>query len=107
MAFKFKSQATSDLLMLSAHAQALLQHIGKSAEGSGILTPQEMPAALATLKALPGDEPSAEEAQAKSDESAQDQGPAEGMVSLRQRAWPLVQMIERAHAADKPIVWGV
>jgi hypothetical protein len=106
MAFKFKSQATSDLLMLSAHAQALLQHIGKSAEGSGILTPQEMPAALATLKALPGDEPPAD-AQSKPDEPEQEAGPSDGAVSLRQRAWPLVQMIERAHAADKPIVWGV
>jgi diguanylate cyclase (GGDEF)-like protein len=28
-------------------------------------------------------------------------------VSLRRRVWPMVQMLERAHAASEPIVWGV
>ena len=28
-------------------------------------------------------------------------------ISLRQRAWPLVEMIRRAQAADPPITWGV
>jgi hypothetical protein len=28
-------------------------------------------------------------------------------VTLRQRAWPLVEMMKRAHAEDQDIVWGV
>ena len=28
-------------------------------------------------------------------------------VSLRLRAWPVIQMLEQAHAADKPSVWAV
>ena len=28
-------------------------------------------------------------------------------VSLRQRVWPLVEMLRRAQRADVPIVWGV
>ena len=28
-------------------------------------------------------------------------------VSLRQRAWPFVEMMKCAQAADVPIVWGV
>jgi len=104
MTFKFKSQATSDLLMLSAHAQALLQHIGKSTDAKGILTPQEMPAALTALKSLPGDEDAAEPTTPR---DGQDEPPDEAAVDLRRRAWPLIQMIEAAQAAKEPIVWGV
>lgn len=105
MTFKFKSQATSDLLMLSAHAQALLQHIGKPADAKGILTPEEMPAALSALKSLPGEEASAEPPASQED---QDDKPDEAaVVDLRRRAWPLIQMIETAQAAKEPIVWGV
>ena len=105
MTFKFKSQATGDLLMLSAHAQALLQRIGKSPDPKGILTPEEMPAALAALKSLPGDEPLAEDASAEKDDD--DEQLEATVVDLRRRAWPLVQMIEAAQAAKEPIVWGV
>ena len=32
-------------------------------------------------------------------------GKPEG-ISLRQRAWPLVEMMRRALAENQPIVWG-
>lgn len=107
MSVKFKSQATEDLLMLQAHAQQVLQLIGKDAAHSGILEPRDMPAALATLRDLP--EPSAqvdEVAPAPQDEDELEPAPTDG-ISLRKRAWPFVQMIERAQAANQPIVWGV
>lgn len=107
MAFKFRSQATEDLLMLQAHAQQVLQLIGKDAAGSGILTPQDMPAALATLRALPEPNAQVDEASAAAqDEDDKEPAPGES-VSLRKRAWPFVQMIERAQLANQPIVWGV
>lgn len=107
MAFKFKSQATEDLLMLHAHAQQVLQLIGKDAAHSGILEPQDMPAALATLKALPEPANQVDDTgPASLEEDEQEPAPTEG-ISLRKRAWPLVQMIERAQAARQPIVWGV
>jgi len=43
-------------------------------------------------------------------EALNDDGAAEADsddVSLRQRAWPLVEMMKRAQDADVPIVWGV
>jgi hypothetical protein len=109
---KFKSQATGDLVMVQAHASAVLRLLGKSAEGQGILVPEDMPAALATLKALP-DQDDRKAAQAdlsgEPDEGQPSIEPTfqDEAVSLRHRAWPLVQMIERALAEGKPIVWGV
>ena len=28
-------------------------------------------------------------------------------VGLRQRLWPMVEMLRRAHAPGEPVVWGV
>ena len=113
MPITFKSQATGDLLMLQASAEALLSLLDKNASEPGILEPKDMPAALAVLKGLPADEPEpAQEATADTaDEGgaspATDPAFADEPVTLRQRAWPLVRMIERALADNKPIVWGV
>ena len=48
---KFKSQATGDLVMVQATAQAVLQLLGKSADGPGIIEPADMPQALRILRA--------------------------------------------------------
>lgn len=116
MPVTFKSQATGPLLMLSAHAEALLQVLGKNAAAAGILEVTDMPAALVALRALdpvaPSDAPDAGSesrhgAPDPDEAPVQDSGFADEAVSLRQRAVPLIRMIEQAHAGGKPIVWGV
>lgn len=105
----FKSKASGDLWMVSAHAQALLDGLNKRGDAAGILRVEEMAAALATLKALP------DEAPPDSDLDPEDEGadgsrqpaPEGDGVSLRKRAWPLIRMIEQSLAAQEPIVWGV
>ena len=106
MPITFKSKATGDLIMLTAHAGALLGRIGKSVSGAGILTVPEMPAALKVLKNL---DDGAQEERTRAAQAANDE-PVDAMdeqVSLRKRAVPLVRMIEEAHASGEPIVWGV
>lgn len=102
MPITFKSQADADLVMVSAHAQALLQALGKSPEGPGILELPDMPAAVALLEGLSDEGPVLEGL----DEEAREVL-AEQFVSLKKRAWPLVQMIRRAQAEEVPVVWGV
>ena len=115
MSITFKSQATGDLFMVQAHAESLLKLLGKAPAAKGIIEPKDMPAALQILRAL-GDEVSEDEAaRAAARAREEDQGEDDQRepdfqgerVSLRLRAWPLIQMLEQAHAADKPIVWGV
>ena len=71
------------------------------------VVPRQMPAAIAALERAVHDE---EEARRRAEAEAAAEGralpPAKG-VGLRQRVWPLVDMLRRAHAADKDIVWGV
>ena len=117
MPVTFKSQATGNLVMISAHAEALLKLLGKTAVEPGILDVADMPAALATLRALeanpPPDQAMSEGLGAEGDAASapREEKPPVGFqdepVSLRQRAAPFVRLIEQAQAGNKPIVWGV
>ena len=117
MPVTFKSHATGNLVMLAAHAEALLRLLGKTATEPGILEVADMAGALATLRALDPDQlPDAPAHVEVGAESAADAGhtddkPPVGFqdepVSLRQRAAPLIRLIEQAQAEGKPIVWGV
>ncbi|MGC4061282.1 MAG: DUF1840 domain-containing protein [Aquabacterium sp.] len=110
MSVKLRCAVTGDLLLLSATAHELLGLLGKQADQPGILEPQDMPQAVAQLKALKMQSPASPDAptSATDDEAASppDDAPQEA-ISLYHRAVPLIQMIERAQAAGKPIVWGV
>lgn len=107
MAIKFKSQATGDLVMVQATARAVLGLLGKSADEPGILEPADMPMALTILRGASDEVPKNTPDDDEQDEDRPEPPFAEEPVSLRKHAYPLVLMIERAHAAGKPIVWGV
>lgn len=102
MSLKFKSQATEDLIMLKVHAQQVLTLIDRDANHPGVLEPKDMPAALAILKGLPDPPVQPSDADDEEDPAQRPEEP----VSLRHRAWPLVQMIERSLDAGLPITWG-
>ena len=97
MIYKFKSPATGDLIMLGAHGDQMLRLLGREPAPRGIIEPADMPAATAALMAAI----TQDEAPPDDDDARQ---PA---VGLRQRLWPVVEMLRRAHAADAPVVWGV
>lgn len=100
MIYKFRSPATGDVVMLGPNGDELLRLLGREPSGKGIIEPAAMPAAIAALRAAVA---TAEAPPADADE---DRDPSRS-VGLRQRVWPMVQMLERAHAADEPVVWGV
>lgn len=106
MIYKFKSKAAGDLVMMGPTGDQVLRAVGREPADKGIVEPAAMPAAMAAIeRAIAADESARREAEAK----AQAEGaklPAVG-VTLRQRAWPMVEMMKRAHAAGEPIVWGV
>lgn len=107
MIYKFKSKAAGDVIMTGVSGDHILRLLGKEPAPQGIILPADMPAAIAALeRAVQEDEAArreAEEAAAAAGETL----PAREGISLRQRAWPLVEMLKRCHAADREIVWGV
>ena len=107
MLYKFKSKAASDLIMTAPVGDRLLRLMGREPAPTGIFEVVDMPALMAALEAAIVTE---EAAQRAAEEIAEAEGrtpPRRAEVGLRQRAWPLVEMMKRSRAADHPIVWGV
>lgn len=107
MIYKFKSKAAGDVIMVGPNGTDVLRLIGKPAAAQGILEVSAMAGAIAAIEqAVAADE--AARAQAEKDARADGRtlAPREG-ISLRQRAWPLVEMMRRSQAAGVAIVWGV
>jgi hypothetical protein len=107
MIYKFKSKAAGDVIMMGPSGDHVLSIIGKSPSPKGIIEPAAMPAAIAALERAIADE---EQARQQAEAQAHAEGkklPASEAVSLRQRAWPLVEMMRRSHAEGKEVVWGV
>jgi hypothetical protein len=104
MIYKFKSKAAADLLMNGPIGDRLLTLIGKEPGPKGIIEVAEMPAAMRAIETAVGAE-SPRRANDDDDDGAP--GQVSDHVSLRQRVWPMVEMMKRAQAAGEPIVWGV
>jgi len=108
MLYKFKSRATSDLIMLEPVGRRVLQIIGKSPdEAQGIITAEQIPAAIAALqKAV--DEEEAHRA-APEEERAEDGGEApqepSERVWLRQRVAPFIEMLQISAAQGREVIW--
>lgn len=106
MVYKFKSKAASDLILPGPQGDALLRLLGREPAPQGIFEAGDLAVLLqrleAALAALP--EPPAE----VDDIGAQDEtDDAEAPVGLRQRLWPVMEMMRRGLASGEPIVWGV
>ena len=95
MIYKFKSKAAGDVIMLQPHGDQLLRLIGREPSAKGIIETADMPSAMRALQ----------EAAAQAQPPTDSEG--ERGVGLKQRVWPMVEMMKRSHAAGEPIVWGV
>ena len=107
MLYKFKCKAGGDLIMLGPNGDTLLRAIGREPAAQGIIEPPAMAAAMAAIaQAVAADE--ASRAATEADAAAQGLPlPAQAGVGLRQRLWPMLDLLKRASAADAPVVWGV
>lgn len=107
MMYKFKSKAAGDVIMLQPNGDQVLRILGREPAAKGIFEAASLPAAAAALEAAVAAEEALRkqaEVEAAADPDATIKRDA---VSLRQRVWPLVEMMKRSHAAGEDIVWGV
>ncbi|HVL56554.1 MAG TPA: DUF1840 domain-containing protein [Burkholderiaceae bacterium] len=111
MIYVFKSKATGTVVMTQPVAEKLLSIIGKSPGPQGIITVEQMPAAIAALEQAVAQEKAAGRDPAGTDgvEEANeiDRSDDHRSVSLAQRAFPLLEMLREAHRADREITWGI
>jgi hypothetical protein len=94
--YKFKSKSSGDVIMTGPHGDELLRLLGREPAAKGIVQAADLPGAIAVLEAaMAAEDPAGDDAQGRP------------RIGLRQRAWPLVQMMKRASAQNTDIVWGV
>lgn len=112
MIYKFKSKAGGDVLMLGPNGDALLRTLGRTPAAQGIIEPAAMAAAIQTIEqaVLADDAARAAAGQAAAADGAKDSRDGrDGRdgISLRQRFWPMVDLLKRALAEGQAVVWGV
>ncbi len=112
MIYEFKCRATGNLVMTEPVGSCLLTTIGKQPGPQGLIAVDQMPAAIARLHAaVEHDRRLAQRTATEGGASASagkgdDNEPPE-QISLGQRAFPFIEMLEAALAAKRDITWGV
>jgi len=101
--YKFRSKGAGDVIMLGPNGDQLMRIMGREPAPKGIIEVKDMPAAIAAIEQAVAAEEAVEPDEAQDDDAA----PRRVGVSLRQRAWPMVEMMRRCHASGDDIVWGV
>ena len=107
MLYCFKSKAGADVLMMGDGAHAVLGLMGRAPDARGILQAADLPALLEALEAgIDADDAQFEQAVAQAVAEGQP-APRRHGVTLRQRAWPLRDLMQRSAQAGVDVVWGV
>jgi hypothetical protein len=107
MIYKFKSKSAGDVIMMGPTGDQVLRALGREPAPKGIIEAKDLPGAVSALEqAVAADEAARAEAEAEASAQGTKLPPREG-VALRQRVWPLVEMMKRSQADGHDIVWGV
>jgi hypothetical protein len=100
----FQSDASGDVMMFDNVAQHMMEIMGKEKGARGVISVEQLPACIARLKtAIAGDKA---RARAQDDAGAEESG-GSTPVGLAQRALPLLELLQRSLAREKPVLWGV
>lgn len=110
MLYKFKSKAGADVIMLAAHGDQALSALGRSPSPTGIFQAGDLAGLIAQGEAAIAEEQQSIERTGATDDDAADderQTAKRSEVSLRQRLWPLLELMKAAQSANTDVVWGV
>jgi hypothetical protein len=107
MLVTFSSKAGADILMLAPHAKPLLTLIGKVDDQDlltrGVVMPEHLQEAISRLEHAIAAEP-----KQGIDEDQDSDHPKDALtipVGLRQRAFPLLDLLKRAKELNVPVMW--
>ena len=114
MIVTFQSPASGDVIMFGDVARRMIEIMGKEASAQGIVTVEQLPQAIALLKAAIEEDRRQRAGVAEEDLPQTEKVGAGGtaqnsrpFVTLAQRAIPLLELLEWSLKKKKPVVWGV
>jgi hypothetical protein len=106
----FRSRAAGEIFMFAETAHRIFQILGRQDAERGVITAEQVPAALAALEAAVEEE----KAQLKAAEAAGEEAEREGRdgtghraVTLAQRTFPLIEMLRAARKKGVEVTWGI
>ncbi|MDH3638750.1 MAG: DUF1840 domain-containing protein [Gammaproteobacteria bacterium] len=103
MLVTFETKAYANIIMFGDVAITLLKFMGHSGTVPSAIKAEDIPAALERLKnAIQADKAASPE---KSSGDAKDEEENENAVSLANRAFPLVELLEAAAEEDCDVMW--
>lgn len=107
MLVTFTSKAGADILMLAQHAKTILKIIGKIDDKDlltrGVLMPEQLPSAIANVEQAIAAEP--KQAEENEEDVDQPRNPLALHVGLKQRSYPLLELMRRAEQQQVPVMW--
>lgn len=106
MLVTFSTKVSADITMFGDVASALLKLMGQSGAVPGALLAADVASALMTLKANIDGPVGAEPAGNPPLRADEDEERAPPPVTLRQRAYPLIKLLEAAARAKADVLWA-
>jgi len=107
MLVTFSSKAGADILMLAPHAKPLLTLIGKADDKDllvrGVVMPELLQEAISRLENAMAAEPKHDVDEDQDADLPKDARTVP--VGLRQRAFPLLDLLKRAKGMNVPVMW--
>lgn len=107
MLYRFRSPAGADVLMLGETGNTLLGLLGREPAAKGLMAAADLPALIASLEAAVTADDAAFEQAVQAALAAGEPAPQRSGVGLRQRAWPLRELMLHSLRENVDIVWGV
>lgn len=111
MLITFHSKVVAEVLMLTDHAGALLLAAGKSFKDKiperGVFTVEQLGPAISGIERAIDDYQSSHDASDEEDEDKAPASPMARMVGLKERAFPLLDMMRQSLAANAEVTWEV
>jgi hypothetical protein len=105
--YKFRSKAAADVIMMGPTGDQVLRLMGREPSAQGLVDVESLNAAISALERGVAED---EAAFARLQLEAEERGevlPVRQGISLRQRAWPLLELMRHSLAARQDMVWGV
>jgi len=108
MIVTFKSKAAGDVIQFGEVARRLLGIMGKDPEAAqGIITVEQLPDALARLRAAVAAEKAEMAARPRGEDDENERRDGPRAIILTQRAAPMIELLEYALRDRQPVTWGV
>ncbi len=104
---RFSSPSAGDVQMLQAHAERLIESMGKQAGTRGVITHAEIGGALESLRAAIRKDAAVQTPAVDDSDDPDEKERRAQHVDLGRRAYPLIDMLERASKQGKDVTWGI